>query len=86
MQRAQILRQLVLDSRYVVDEQLVAAAVLARGAARRALPEVGFRNDLRRPPVRSFRPSRQVRSFRRCNGGAAGAPIARPQQVRLHGG
>ncbi len=30
MQRAQLLRQLVLDSRYAVDDRLVAGAILAR--------------------------------------------------------
>lgn len=67
MQRAQLLRQLVLDSQYVVDEQLVAAAILARASTRRLIPGVTFRNDPRRPEVRSFRPSSQVRSFLPCN-------------------
>jgi hypothetical protein len=67
MQRAQLLRELVLDSRYVIDEQLVAGAVLARGALRRSVAEIAFRNDLRTPPVRSFRPTRQARSFRPCS-------------------
>ncbi len=67
MQRAQILRELVLDSRYVIDEQLVAAAVLARGVLRGSVADVAFRNDVRVPSVRSFRPSRQARSFRPCN-------------------
>lgn len=66
MQRAQLLRQLVLDSRYVVDEELVAAAVIARSLTRRAVPEVVFRNDQRGPQVRSFRPTTQARSFRPC--------------------
>jgi hypothetical protein len=65
MQRAQLLRQLVLDSQYVIDEHLVAAAILARAAARRVLADASFRNDIRAPrPVRSFRPSTEVRSFR----------------------
>jgi hypothetical protein len=67
MQRAQLLRQLVLDSHYIVDEQLVAAAILARGRTRSLVSETAFRNDARRPPVRSFRPTRQARSFRPCN-------------------
>jgi len=81
MQRAQLLRQLVLDSRYVVDERLVAAAVLARGEARRAMPEVSFRNDVREPQVRSFRPSRKARSFRPCN---AGSPSRHAHVARWH--
>jgi hypothetical protein len=65
MQRAHLLRQLVLDSQYVIDEHLVAAAILARATARRALADASFRNATRPPhAVRSFRPTRQVRSFR----------------------
>jgi len=71
MQRAQLLKQLVLDSQYVVDENLVAAAILARGTTRSLVSETGFRNDIRGPEgrsqVRSFRPTRQARSFRPCN-------------------
>jgi hypothetical protein len=67
MQRAQLLRQLVLDQQYPVDEELVAAAILARTAARRLVSETAFRNDLRGPQVRSFRPTKQARSFRPCN-------------------
>ncbi len=66
MQRAQLLRQLVLDSQYVIDEHLVAAAILARAATRRLVAEAGFRSDPRPLPVRSFRPSAQARSFRPC--------------------
>jgi hypothetical protein len=65
MKRAQLLRQLVLDSQYVIDEHLVAAAILARMTARRMLADVSFRNDIRGPrEVRSFRPNSQVKSFR----------------------
>jgi hypothetical protein len=73
MQRAQLLRQLVLDSQYVVDEELVAAAILARSTARNLVSEAAFRNDLRGandargPQVRSFRPTKQARSFRPCD-------------------
>jgi hypothetical protein len=67
MPRAQLIRQLVLDSQYVIDEQLVAAAILARGATRHLIPGGRFRNDVRRRAVRSFRPSSQVRSFLPCN-------------------
>jgi hypothetical protein len=67
MQRAQLLRQLVLDSQYVVDEQLIAAAILARASTRGLVSDAGFRNDERAPHVRSFRPTRQARSFRPCN-------------------
>jgi|NGEPerStandDraft_6_1074524.scaffolds.fasta_scaffold13328_4 hypothetical protein len=65
MRRAHLLRQLVLDSQYVIDEHLVAAAILARAATRRVLADASFRNDVRAPrAVRSFRPSTQARSFR----------------------
>lgn len=64
MQRAQLLRQLVLDSQYVIDEQRVAAAILARASIRRLIAGVRFRNETRPIGVRSFRPSSQVRSFR----------------------
>lgn len=67
MQRAQLLRQLVLDSQYVIDEELVAAAILARGTTRSLVSEAAFRNDARGPQVRSFRPTKQARSFRPCN-------------------
>jgi hypothetical protein len=70
MQRAQEIRQLVRDSQYVVDEQLVAAAMIARAQLRRAVADASFRNDVRAVvaprKVRSFRPSTQIRSFRRC--------------------
>jgi hypothetical protein len=65
MRRAPLIRQLVLDSQYVIDEHLVAAAILARAAARRVLADASFRNDIRASStVRSFRPSTHVRSFR----------------------
>jgi hypothetical protein len=65
MHRAQLLRQLVLDSQYVVDEHLVAAAIVTRAATRLTLADAGFRNDVRAPrAVRSFRASTHVRSFR----------------------
>jgi hypothetical protein len=48
MRRAQLLRQLVRDSRYVIDEQLVATAMLARAAVRRAVAGVTFRNEATR--------------------------------------
>jgi hypothetical protein len=67
-QRAQLLRQLVLDSQYVIDEHLVATAILARAATRSLIGASAFRNDERTPwrAVRSFRPNGDVRSFRPC--------------------
>jgi hypothetical protein len=67
MQRAQLLRQLVLDSQYVIDEEILAEAIVARAATRRLVSGAAFRNDVRGPQVRSFRPSRHARSFRPCN-------------------
>jgi aspartate oxidase len=69
MQRQiQLLRQLVEDSQYAVDPSLVAEAIVARAMARRAVAGTAFRNDapVERPQVRSFRPTRQARSFRPC--------------------
>jgi hypothetical protein len=72
MQRQiQLLKQLVLDSQYAVDEGTVADAIIARAKARRAVIGMTFRNDVRNdvrePQVRSFRPSSKARSFRPCN-------------------
>jgi hypothetical protein len=63
MQRAQLLRQLVLDSQYVIDERLIATALLARAAVRRAVGGVTFRNDELRAP-------RAQRELRAALGGA----------------
>jgi hypothetical protein len=64
MRRTQLIRQLVLDSQYVVDEGTLADAILARGTARRLVGAITFRNDVRRPRVRSFRMTTKARSFR----------------------
>jgi hypothetical protein len=67
MNRAQLIRELVLDSHYVIDEHLVASAILARAGTRGLIGAVAFRNDLPAPrPVRSFRPTADARSFRPC--------------------
>ncbi len=67
-QRAQLLRQLVLDSQYVIDEHLVATAILARAATRSAdrRERVPQRRAHAGRAVRSFRPSSDARSFRPC--------------------
>jgi hypothetical protein len=83
MRRAQLLRQLVLDSQYVIDEHLVAAAILARATARRVLADASFRNDIRAPrAVRSFRPNSQAKSFRPY---VLRAPFDRRRSPRLAG-
>jgi hypothetical protein len=67
MQRAQLLRQLVLDSHYVIDEHEVAGAILARALTHDRVAAARFRNDVCPPlrtRVRSFRPSPHARSFR----------------------
>jgi hypothetical protein len=67
MHRARQLRQLVLDSQYVIDERRVASAILARAATRALVATASFRNDARAGgPVRSSRPTSRVRSFRPC--------------------
>lgn len=76
--RLKVLRELVLESSYTVDPDLVADAIIERARARQLLPGTRFRNE-RRPAdvaegmrrarvraaeVRSFRPTRGARSFR----------------------
>jgi hypothetical protein len=51
----------------VVDDALVADAIVARITTRLLVPETRFANDPRPPQVQSFRPSRHARSFRPCN-------------------
>jgi len=62
MKRVRVLRQMIQESHYVIDERLVAEAILLRAQARTTLPEVVFRND--RNSVRSFRLEHGSRSFR----------------------
>jgi hypothetical protein len=62
--RTKVLRELVRDDHYVIDERAIAEAILVRAAAQRVLPDVTFRSTPRRPQVRSFRPHRGARSFR----------------------
>jgi hypothetical protein len=74
MQRAQLIRKLVLDSQYVVDEDLVATAIVVRARVRRLVADAAFRNECREPRVRSFRPTKQARSFRPFNVSMSGDP------------
>jgi hypothetical protein len=66
----QLLKELVSDAQYAVDERAVADAILARALARKTVMGTSFRNDIRgpAPQVRSFRPTRKARSFRPCTG------------------
>lgn len=63
--RVNVLKQLVADGHYVVDEAEIAEAIIVRSIALRLLPDVSFRCAPRAAPqVRSFRPHRGARSFR----------------------
>jgi len=70
MNRKNHLSQLIRESLYEVDTAAVAGAIVARALTRQLVPETEFRNDPRVArrdttiaDVRSFRPSRRVRSF-----------------------
>jgi hypothetical protein len=64
--RVRLLKQMVAESLYVVDERAVADAILTRAQLRQAVAAPELRGGVRRrsPRVRSFRRSRAVRSFR----------------------
>lgn len=63
--RVRLLKELVGDGMYVIDDVAVADAVLLRSMTRHMLPDVAFRGTPRpEPEVRSFRPHRGARSFR----------------------
>jgi hypothetical protein len=63
--RVKLLKELVNDGLYVIDEAAVADAVLLRTMTRHVLPEVTFRGTPRpAPEVRSFRPHRGAKSFK----------------------
>jgi hypothetical protein len=66
MQQAQLLRRLVLGSRYIVDEELV-AGTLARDTTRRLLVEVAFCNDPRGSQAGSLGREEQARTFQALN-------------------
>jgi len=64
--RAKLIKELVRDSLYVVDEAAVAEAIIARSIARQALPDRYFGYVPSEPQVRSFRPHSGAPSFRLC--------------------
>lgn len=67
--RTRVLKELVSNGLYVIDEHLVAEAMLVRSMALRMLPDMTFREPSRRlPTVRSFRPNREAQSFRLSRG------------------
>jgi hypothetical protein len=72
-----VVKQLIADSLYHVDERVVADAIVARAMVRQTMPEVSFRSEHRGPQVRSFRRDRDARSFR-----LAGAPRLRSHHHR----
>lgn len=59
-----LLRQLVRDSLYVVDEGAVADALLARARVRATVARRQLANERPEPIVRSFRRDPGARSFR----------------------
>lgn len=46
MQRVQLIRELVRDSQYSIDEQLVAVAIVVRAMLRMTIADATFRNDV----------------------------------------
>ena len=59
-----LLKQLIADGMYVVDEALLADAIMARASVRLTVANTSFRSEVRPPQVRSFRREDQARSFR----------------------
>jgi hypothetical protein len=62
--RAALLKQLVDDGSYPLDEAAIAEAIIVRSLARRLVPDVTFHTPPPKPAVRSFRHHRGARSFR----------------------
>jgi hypothetical protein len=62
--RAALLKQLVDDGSYPLDEAAIAEAIVVRALARRVVPDIAFRHPPPTQPVRSFRHHRGARSFR----------------------
>ena len=62
--RTALLKRLVEEGHYPIDENAIAEAIVVRSMARRVLPGVVFRLPPPTPQVRSFRPHRGARSFR----------------------
>jgi hypothetical protein len=64
--RIRLLKQMVSESLYVVDEEAVADAILAHSRMRQVVGAPALRGERRRATgrVKSFRRSRAARSFR----------------------
>ena len=63
-----MLKQLVRESLYVVDNVAVADAIVLRAMLRRTVPEPSSRSERRNSQARSFRRDRDARSFRLSHG------------------
>jgi hypothetical protein len=79
--RAALLKQLVDDGSYPVDEAAIAEAIIVRALARRVVPDIAFRTAPPKPPVRSFRHHSGARSFRLAR--AERRPAQRHLSARL---
>ncbi|MDX6682843.1 MAG: hypothetical protein QOG94_2882 [Solirubrobacteraceae bacterium] len=67
--RTTLLKQLVDDGTYPIDEAMIAEAILVRSKARQLVPDLALRcSASHRRDVRSFRPHRGARSFRLVRG------------------
>jgi hypothetical protein len=66
--RVRLLKQMVADSLYVVDERAVSDAILARARVRQVVAAPELRGERRQRPIRSFRRTRNARSFRLTSG------------------
>jgi hypothetical protein len=62
--RVGLLRALIRDSLYVVNESAVADAVVTRAMVRLVVAEPAFRSEHKGPQIRSFRRDPGARSFR----------------------
>jgi hypothetical protein len=62
--RSRVLKQVVGESLYVVDELAVADAIMLRAKLRLVVADQSFRSATREPRPRSFRRDRDARSFR----------------------
>jgi len=62
--RVPLLRQLVSDSLYVIDERALAEAIVARAWVRATLPDSALRSARQESLIRSFRRDLSARSFR----------------------
>jgi hypothetical protein len=64
--RTALLKQMIADGTYVIDERVIAEAILLRSMARSVVPDLPFRcvsPQRRQQQVRSFRPHRGAPRF-----------------------